>query len=159
MACCAPSGPRTRSSSVETQSRSAGGEVEQMNGTGLPPKQGLYDPWFEHDACGVGFVVNVKGRKSNTIVRDALTVLMNLRHRGACGCEANTGDGAGVLLQTPHNFLAKVCDEQRIHLPGPGEYGVGMIFLPRDPAERYKCEKLFEEIVASEELHLLGWRT
>src|SRR5881396_2716958 len=86
---------------------------------GLPPKQGLYDPRFEHDACGVGFVVNIKGKKSNAIIRDALTVLTNLRHRGACGCEANTGDGAGILVQVPHEFLAAVCARQRIHLPKP----------------------------------------
>ena len=130
-----------------------------MNRNGYPPQQGLYDPRFEHDACGVGFVVNIKGQKSNAIVHQALTVLMNLRHRGACGCEANTGDGAGILLQVPHHFLAKSCAEIGIHLPFPGEYGVGMVFLPADPSERYKCEKLFEEIVQEEDQKLLGWRT
>src|SRR5690242_8265613 len=74
---------------------------------GLPAKQGLYDPQFEHDACGVGFVVNIKGRKSHEIVRQALTILINLRHRGACGCEYNTGDGAGILLQMPDKFFRK----------------------------------------------------
>src|SRR5690349_24681341 len=82
-----------------------------------PPKQGLYDPQFEHDSCGVGFVVNVKGRKSHAIVRDALTILLNLRHRGACGCENNTGDGAGILMQMPHAFLQQACEEAKIHLP------------------------------------------
>jgi len=107
----------------------------------------------------VGFVVNLKGSKSHTIVQQALQVLLNLKHRGACGCEVNTGDGAGILLQTPHNFLKEACREVKIALPGPGKYGVGMVFLPSPPAERYKCEKLFEEIVATEGLRLLGWRT
>src|SRR6185369_8738882 len=84
---------------------------------GLPAKQGLYDPQFEHDSCGVGFVVNIKGRKSHEIVRQALNILLNLRHRGACGCEANTGDGAGILLQMPHLFLKEVCREAEIQLP------------------------------------------
>jgi len=126
---------------------------------GLPPKQGLYDPWFEHESCGVGFVVNVKGKKSHAIVQQALQVLRNLQHRGACGCEANTGDGAGILTQVPHAFLKQACSEVKIALPGPGEYGVGLVFLPSNPSERYKCEKLFEEIVVTEGLRLLGWRT
>ena len=81
---------------------------------GPPPKQGLYDPQFEHDACGVGFVVNVKGKASNQIVQQALDVLVNLRHRGACGCEANTGDGAGILMQVPHTFLQQACKDAGI---------------------------------------------
>ena len=124
-----------------------------------PPKQGLYDPRFEHDACGVGFVVNIKGKKSHTIVQQALQVLRNLQLRGAWGSEAHTGDGAGVLMQVPHAFLEEACREVKIALPGPGEYGVGMVFLPSHPAERYKCEVLFEEIVVTEGLRLLGWRT
>jgi glutamate synthase (ferredoxin) len=124
-----------------------------------PSRQGLYDPRFEHEACGVGFVVNLKGEKSHAIVQQALQVLLNLKHRGACGCEVNTGDGAGILLQVPHNFLKQACREVKITLPGPGKYGVGMIFMPSHPAERYKCEELFEEIVATEGLRLLGWRT
>jgi glutamate synthase (ferredoxin) len=127
--------------------------------TAAPPKQGLYDPRFEHDACGVGFVVNIKGKKSHAIVQQALQVLLNLKHRGACGCEANTGDGAGILMQVPHAFLKKVCRDVKIALPGRGKYGVGLVFLPPHPAERYKCEVLFEEIVATEGLRLLGWRT
>ena len=130
-----------------------------MNLTGYPPKQGLYDPWYEHEACGVGFVVNIKGRKSHQIVRSAIQALLNLNHRGACGCEANTGDRAGILMQTPHAFLKKVSQEARIALPSPGEYGVGMIFLPRNVAERAGCEKIFESIVAEEGQHFLGWRT
>ncbi len=125
----------------------------------MKPAQGLYDPRYEHDACGVGFVVDVKGRKSNTIINNALTVLRNLHHRGACGCEKNTGDGAGILIQMPHAFLAEACKHERIDLPGPDEYGVGMVYLPRDPTDRYKCEKLFEEIVDTEGQRILGWRT
>ena len=125
----------------------------------LPPKQGLYDPAHEHDACGVGFVANIKGRKSHAIVEQALQVLNNLSHRGACGCEVNTGDGAGILLQVPHDFLVTACRRERISLPGPREYGVGMVYLPENKQHRYKCEKLFEEIVTNEGQTVLGWRT
>ena len=124
-----------------------------------PPKQGLYDPQFEHEACGVGFVVNMKGKKSHTIVRQALQVLLNLDHRGACGCEVNTGDGAGILMQTPHTFLKEVTAREKISLPGAGEYGVGMVFLPHDAAQRAECERIFGEIVAEEGQRVLGWRT
>ncbi|MGA2173424.1 MAG: glutamate synthase large subunit [Verrucomicrobiota bacterium] len=126
---------------------------------GPPPKQGLYDPRFEHDACGVGFVVNIKGKKSHKIIRDALTVLVNLNHRGACGCEANTGDGAGILLQMPHGFFKEVSPKDKIKLPPLGGYGVAMVFLPRDPNERRTCETLFENIVVEEGQRFLGWRT
>src|SRR5438552_12128318 len=126
---------------------------------GPPAKQGLYDPQFEHEACGVGFVVNTKGRKSHAIIQQALEVLLNLDHRGACGCEANTGDGAGILIQPPHNFFKLVAKEARLKLPGPGEYGVGMLFLPQDAAQRAECEKIFSNIVAEEGQRLLGWRT
>src|SRR5437879_2508982 len=127
--------------------------------TGPPVKQGLYDPQFEHDACGVGFVVNIKGRKSHAIIRQAIQILLNLDHRGACGCEANTGDGAGILIQTPHDFLKIVAREARVTLPKPGEYGVGMIFLPQSKKQRAECEKIFGQIVAEEGQRVLGWRT
>jgi len=130
-----------------------------ISSNGLPPKQGLYDPQFEHDACGVGFVVNIKGRKSRQIVSQALQVLVNLNHRGACGSEANTGDGAGILLQMPHGFLQQAAAEAKIKLPALGKYGVAMCFLPPDPDDRRKCEKLFEVIVAEEGQKFLGWRT
>ncbi|MBI5382419.1 MAG: glutamate synthase large subunit [Opitutae bacterium] len=126
---------------------------------GLPPKQGLYDPWFEHDACGVGFVVDIKGRKSHEILQQAIQVLKNLDHRGASGSEANTGDGAGVLLQIPHTFLTEVCKKTRITLPGAGEYGCGLVFLPRNPTHRRRLEERFEQIVQSEGQVFLGWRT
>ncbi|MFO1476160.1 MAG: glutamate synthase large subunit [Verrucomicrobiota bacterium] len=127
--------------------------------TGLPPKQGLYDPQFEHDACGVGFVVNIKGRKSHTIVQQALQVLLNLDHRGACGCEANTGDGAGILLQMPHTFFKEVLKKSSFSLPAPGEYGVGMVFMPHAVAERAECERIFAQIAAEEGQKVLGWRS
>ena len=100
-----------------------------MNPIGSPPPQGLYDPRFEHDACGVGFIVDLNGRKSHAIVRDAIQILMNLEHRGACGCEKNTGDGAGILVQMPHRFLVKECDKLGIRLPQEHGYGVAMVFL------------------------------
>ncbi len=129
-----------------------------MKPVGYPPKQGLYDPQFEHDACGMGFVVNIKGIKSNKIVRNAIQVLLNLEHRGACGCEANTGDGAGILVQTPHKFLKKVCQDIDIVLPKEKEYAVGMIFFPQDHTERRVCAQTFENIVKEEGQEILGWR-
>ncbi len=126
---------------------------------GRPPKQGLYDPWFEHDACGVGFVVDMKGRKSNRILKQAIQILKNLDHRGAAGSESNTGDGAGVLLQMPHAFLREACKKARITLPGHGEYGCGLIFFPRDAKKRRRLEERFEKIVQSEGQSILGWRT
>src|SRR5436189_2706108 len=125
---------------------------------GQPPAQGLYDPRDEHDACGVGFVVNIKGKKSHTIVRQALGVLINLLHRGACGCEPNTGDGAGILLQTPDKFLRRECDRLGIPLPAPKEYGCGLVFLPRDPEQRDKVRALLHSIVEEEGQRLCGWR-
>ena len=130
-----------------------------MSIPGRPVKQGLYDPSFEKDACGVGFVVNIKGKKSHQIVQQALTVLLNLRHRGACGCETNTGDGAGILLQIPHTFLLEACKGLSIPLPEPGHYGVGMLFLPPDASQRKRCEKIVEDIVKQEGETFLGWRT
>src|SRR3989338_8463509 len=109
-----------------------------------PKKQGLYDPAFEKDSCGVGFVVNIKGKKSHQIVKDALTVLNNLRHRGACGSEGNTGDGAGILMQIPHKFLKEACLGLGIELPNSEQYGAGMLFLPQNAADRKACEKAFE---------------
>jgi glutamate synthase (ferredoxin) len=129
-----------------------------MENTGFPPKQGLYDPAFEHDACGVGFLVNMKGRKSHSIVEQALTILVNLDHRGACGCEANTGDGAGILMQVPHKFLAKVCAAQNLALPEPGQYGVGLVFTSPDPAKAEKARQIMERIVAETGQTVLGWR-
>ncbi len=124
-----------------------------------PAKQGLYDPWFEHDACGVGFVVDMHGRKSHQILLQGLQVLTNLDHRGASGAEPNTGDGAGVLLQMPHKFFQEAAKKARIVLPPPGHYGVGVIFLPRNPTVRRRVEEKFAQIVQSEGQIFLGWRT
>ncbi|HEY5465956.1 MAG TPA: glutamate synthase central domain-containing protein, partial [Clostridia bacterium] len=126
---------------------------------GLPPRQGLYDPQFEHDACGIGFIANIKGQKSNEIVRQALTILINLDHRGGQGSETNTGDGAGILMQIPYHFMTHECAAAGFALPAAGQYGIGMLFLPQDPQERAICEKELERIVAEEGQSLLGWRT
>src|SRR4051794_1702180 len=120
-----------------------------------PPAQGLYDPAFEHDACGVAFVADMHGRRSNGIVRDALTALHNLDHRGAQGAETNTGDGAGILLQIPDGFLRAVVD---FELPGPGAYAVGIVFLPGDVDLATKAADAAERLAADEELRVLGWR-
>ncbi|OGI49607.1 MAG: glutamate synthase subunit alpha [Candidatus Muproteobacteria bacterium RIFCSPHIGHO2_02_FULL_65_16] len=128
--------------------------MEQHNNT----QPGLYDPAFEHDACGVGFVVDMKGRRSHAIVAQALTILKNLQHRGACGCEENTGDGAGILIQMPHAFLSRECAKLGVKLPEPGHYGAGLVFLPRDTAQAARCRQLFEQIAREEGQAPLGWR-
>ncbi len=125
---------------------------------GCPAPQGLYDPTHEKDACGVGFVVHVKGVRSHSIVKQALQLLVNLLHRGACGCEVNTGDGAGIIIQMPDKFLRKEARGLGIALPAAGEYGAGCIFLPRDPSARATIEALIERIVQEEGQALLGWR-
>src|SRR5258706_3868380 len=125
----------------------------------FPTKQGLYDPRFEHDSCGVGFVVDVKGRRSRLIVEQAIQGLLNLEHRGACGSEKNTGDGAGILWQFPDVFFTRECEKRKFKLPRAGGYAVGMVFLPRDSASRRECERLFEKIVKEEGQRVLGWRT
>src|SRR5882724_6653012 len=125
----------------------------------FPLKQGLYDPRFEHDSCGVGFVVDIKGRRSRRIVEQAIQVLLNLEHRGACGSETNTGDGAGILLQIPHVFFTRECERRKFRLPRAGAYGVGMVFFPKDPGSRRECERLFEKVVKEEGQRVLGWRT
>ena len=135
-----------------------------MTGSGLPPAQGLYDPSREHDACGLGFVADIRGRKSHQIVRDGLKALENLDHRGACGWEDNTGDGAGVLIQIPDRFLREVFLEERCRTlgvtpPAVGEYGVGVFFSSPDPEQRVFGMALFERIVAEEGQVFLGWRS
>ncbi|MEI6305858.1 MAG: glutamate synthase large subunit, partial [Deltaproteobacteria bacterium] len=129
-----------------------------MKTIGLPNKQGLYDPQFEHDACGVGFVVNIKGVQSHEIVQQALTILVNLDHRGAVGSEPNTGDGAGILIQMPDSFLRKVCAPIGIELPEPGYYGVAMLFTSPESTERNSAKHIFGSIIREEGLELIGWR-
>ena len=125
---------------------------------GAPAAQGLYDPANEHDACGVGFVVSIRGEKSHAIVRSGLEILVNLTHRGACGCDPLTGDGAGILTQIPHEFFRAKCQELGVNLPEPGKYGVGTVFLPTDPAEREFCQDLLQSIIQAEGQRLLCWR-
>ena len=124
-----------------------------------PARQGLYDPQFEHESCGVGFVANMKGKVSHEIVNQGLQILVNLEHRGACGFEENTGDGAGILIQMPHKFMAAVAKEQHITLPPPGQYGVAMVFLPPDKSHRKQVEERFVQVVRAEGQKFLGWRT
>jgi glutamate synthase (ferredoxin) len=131
----------------------------QKSGLGLPVRQGMYDPAFEHDACGIGFVVNINGIRSHEIVRQGLTILTNLAHRGGAGSDDNSGDGAGILLQLPHRFFRRVCSESGIELPEAGDYGVGMVFLPRQEAMRAYCEKKIESVIREEGQTVLGWRT
>ena len=126
--------------------------------TGLPNPQGLYDPRQEHDACGIGFVASISGQKSHEIIRQGIQVLLNLAHRGACGCDPETGDGAGVLIQIPHKFFARECEKLGFMLPKAGTYGVGMIFLPVEKHPRLQCEGILERIIQEEGLTLLGWR-
>ena len=128
-----------------------------MAEAGPPPKQGLYDPALEHDSCGFGFVADIKGRPSHDIVMKALEVLLNLEHRGATGAEKDTGDGAGILLQMPHAFLAREAGKLGIALPAPGRYGAGMVFLPPSEHGQEAIGKLFEETVRAEGQQLLGW--
>jgi glutamate synthase domain-containing protein 2/glutamate synthase domain-containing protein 1/glutamate synthase domain-containing protein 3 len=123
-----------------------------------PDAQGLYHPDQEHDACGVGFVVDIKGRKSHAIASDALTVLENMSHRGACGCDPETGDGAGILIQIPHHFLASEMQKQGVTLPQPGRYAVGMVFMGQSPTARRQAEQVLTAVSEEEGLELFAWR-
>ena len=124
----------------------------------LPKPQGLYDPQFEHDSCGVGFVANINGEKSHEIIRNGLQIMVNLEHRGAVGADPLAGDGAGILMQLPEKLFSGVCNELGIDLPVHGEYGVGMVFLPSDDDARNELEMIIERCVTSEDQQLLGWR-
>ena len=123
-----------------------------------PSRQGLYDPSHEHDACGMGFVVDLNGNKSHEIIRKGIEILENLAHRGACGCDPETGDGAGIMIQIPHEFFERECREIGFSLPEAGVYGVGMMFLPVEPQQRLICEGIVERIAREEGLKVLGWR-
>src|ERR1700735_3533048 len=123
-----------------------------------PKPQGLYHPRNEHDSCGMGLVASIRGDKSHGIIRKGLEVLINLTHRGAAGCDPETGDGAGILIQVPHTFFASECIDLGIKLPAAGAYGVAMVFLPVDKQDRLLCEGVFERIAKEEGLALLGWR-
>ncbi|HBH35386.1 MAG TPA: glutamate synthase subunit alpha, partial [Gammaproteobacteria bacterium] len=127
-----------------------------MNQGSLPPKQGLYDPVNEHDACGVGFVAHIKGQKSHGIIQQGLTILKRIEHRGAVGADPRAGDGAGLLMQIPDDFFRTAVE---FELPLAGSYGVGMLFFPQDDSKRFAIESAIVKIVAEEGLRLLGWRT
>ena len=129
-----------------------------MRRSGLPKKQGLYDPQFEHDSCGVGFVCNIKGMASNDIVRKGIEVLDRLSHRGAVGADPETGDGAGILIQIPHDFFKKECTKIGLDLPEKGEYGTGLVFMPTSKRDRTSCEDIFAKVIKGERQELIGWR-
>jgi len=129
-----------------------------MSKLGHPEKQGLYNPSKEHDSCGIGFVANIKNRKSHKVVQQGLTILACLTHRGAAGSDPLAGDGAGILVQIPDRFLREECAELDITLPEAGTYGVGMVFLPQDEKARADCEKAIEDLVRAEGQSVLGWR-
>ena len=127
-----------------------------MEYNGLPEKQGLYDPQFEHDACGIGFIANIKGKTSHGIINQAIQILKNLAHRGGVGSEPDTGDGAGILIQMPHAFMKKVCKNEGIKLPKKGDYGVGMLFLSPDKDTREESLERLTKIIDGEKQKLLG---
>jgi glutamate synthase (NADPH/NADH) large chain len=127
-------------------------------GIGLPQAQGLYDPALDKDSCGVGFIADIKGRKSHKIVDDALTILCNLEHRGAVGADPRAGDGAGILVQIPHKFFVKVADKLGFKLPKPGDYAVGQLFMPRDPDWRQVNRDIYAQTIKRMGMTLLGWR-
>jgi glutamate synthase (NADPH/NADH) large chain len=126
--------------------------------TQIDQNQGLYHPEFEHDACGIGFRAHLKGIKSHQIVADAITMLERMDHRGACGCDPNTGDGAGILLQIPHEFLYEKCLDLNITLPSLGNYGLGMVFFPWDATEREQCRDILDRKIETLGFELLGYR-
>jgi len=132
--------------------------ASQLPGPWPPKAQGLYAPAHEHDACGLGFIAHIKGRKSHAIIEQGLQILVNLTHRGATGADPLQGDGAGILIQLPDAFLRRACGKLGITLPAAGQYGVGMVFLPREPASRMACEQEIERAIAAERQVLLGWR-
>ncbi|HIP02333.1 MAG TPA: glutamate synthase large subunit [Campylobacterales bacterium] len=129
-----------------------------MQPTYLPKKEGLYDPEFEHDACGVGFVAHLKGEKSHYIVSKGVELLINLEHRGAVGAEKNSGDGAGILTQMPDKFMRKIAKEQGFELPEFGHYGVGVVYIPRDLNAGIECQSIVTNVVEELGLEVLGWR-
>ncbi|HYI93518.1 MAG TPA: glutamate synthase large subunit [Bryobacteraceae bacterium] len=131
---------------------------QAVTNTGLPVQQGLYDPQNEKDACGLGFIVNINGEPSHDIITKGIQILINLTHRGACGCDPETGDGAGILIQIPDKFFRRECKTLGFTLPPVGEYGVGMVFLPVEHTQRLVAEGIFERIAVEEGLAVLGWR-
>ena len=135
------------------------GDREMGDYHSFPEKHGLYNPELEKDSCGVGFIANIKGKPSHQIVLDADTILQNMDHRGGCGCEANTGDGAGILTALPHKFLKKVAKRDLgVDLPEPGKFAAGLVFLPRDSSERTYCKAQLERLIREAGQTVVGWR-
>jgi glutamate synthase (NADPH/NADH) large chain len=130
----------------------------ESNGWETPVASGLFDPNVEKDSCGVGFIADIKGRKSHQTVEDGLTILLNLEHRGATGADPRSGDGAGILVQMPHKFFLKETKKLGIELPELGHYAVGILFMPHDKEWRGKIQKVYEEQAAAEGMKVLGWR-
>ena len=130
----------------------------QYRPEGLPEAHGLYDPRNEHDACGIGLIANIHNAKSHRMVADGLSILKNLEHRGAVGADPKAGDGAGLLLQIPHGFFAEEAKRLGFELPGPQHYGVGQLFMPREPVYRQDIERIWWETAREEGLKVLGWR-
>ena len=132
---------------------------DEIGTTARPAAEGLFDPALERDACGVGFIANLKGRKSHAIVEGALKILENLEHRGAVGADPLSGDGAGILIQIPHDFLVAETKALGFELPEPGLYAVGHVFMPQDERLRAHCERVWARCLKEEGLDLLGWRS
>ena len=124
----------------------------------MTSNRGLYDSSFEHDACGIGFVASIKGSKSHQHISDALTVLESMEHRGACGCENNTGDGAGIMIQVPHEFFFEECLKLGVHLPSFGKYGVGVMFFPKEIKLREECRDIFNRTAEKLGMEVLVYR-
>ncbi|HJZ31151.1 MAG TPA: glutamate synthase subunit alpha, partial [Hyphomicrobiaceae bacterium] len=135
------------------------GAVAPRAADALPKAGGLFDPCREHDACGVGFIANLKGGKTHKLIADALCILQNLEHRGAVGADPIAGDGAGILIQIPHAFLEEECARLKFRLPKPGHYACGHLFLPQDERLRTHCERVWMRIIREEGLEFLGWRS
>src|SRR5690606_16012967 len=140
------------SDTTPTQSRDTGAPLA------APPAQGLYHPAHEHDACGIGMVANSKGVKSHAIIEEGLQILVNRTHRGAVGADPLAGDGAGILVGIPHEFLSAEAERLGFTLPQPGDYGVGYLFMPRGEEDRARCRAIIEQVLRDEGLPLLGWR-
>ena len=130
----------------------------QREHTWRPPADGLYDPSPEKDSCGVGFIANIKGKKSHQIVSDAISILCNLEHRGAVGADPRAGDGAGILVQIPHAFFARKAAEIGFSCLTPGDYAVGALFMPKETAWRNVIKSIIADQIKAEGLTLLGWR-
>ena len=144
---------------MSEEKRSAGFfNVGSAADPGAPRAHGLYDPALDKDSCGVGFIADIKGRKSHQLIEDGLRILCNLEHRGAVGADPRMGDGAGILVQIPHKFFAKKTAELGFKLPPAGEYAVGYLFMPQDPNWRQIIRDIYAEVIAREKLTLLGWR-